>query len=243
MSNIVLLHGGGMGGWTWKFVRPLLQAAGHDVFTPTFTGFGERVHLIGREHGNVTHVTDIVNVLHYEDLTDVVLVAHSYAGTVAPGIVAQAGDLIRRVVYLDAIVPHAGESIAAMMGFMPADQAAGLDAMLASGEGPIGSGVHEQQRAMAKEHPHMMPRDRETWLLDHLSDMPLRCTVNPIAVGAESIRKPVDYVAAEHTIMGAMHDRARALGWTMHDHPGDHAFLVGDPEGTARIILAAAEAG
>jgi pimeloyl-ACP methyl ester carboxylesterase len=237
MTNFVLLHGGGMGGWTWKFVRPLLHDAGHEVFTPTFTGFGERVHLIGREHGNQTHVTDIVNVLNYENLDDVVLVAHSYAGTVAPGVVAQAGYRIRRLVYLDAIVARAGESIAALMGFMPADQARGLDAMLAGGEGPIGSGVHEQQRAMAKEHPHMMPRERETWLLDHLSDMPLRCTVCPIEVGAETVKKPVDYVAAKHTIMGAMHDRARALGWTMHEHEGDHAFLVGDPEGTAKLIL------
>jgi pimeloyl-ACP methyl ester carboxylesterase len=242
MTTFVLMHGGGMGGWTWKFVRPLLEKAGHTVFTPTFTGFGERSHLIGREHGQDTHVTDIVNVLHYEDLEDVVLVAHSYAGTVAPGVVAQGGDRIRRVIYLDAIVPHSGENIGTMMGFMPAEQAAGVDAMLASGEGPIGSGVHEQQRAMAKEHPHDMPRDREQWLLDHLTDQPLRCVVAPITVGAETIRKPVDYVAAKSTIMAPlMHDRARALGWTMHDHPGDHAFLVGDPEGTAKLILQIAE--
>jgi pimeloyl-ACP methyl ester carboxylesterase len=235
-----MMHGGGMGGWTYKFIRPLLQAAGHDVFTPTFTGFGERVHLIGREHGHRTHVTDIVNVLHYEDLNDVVLVGHSYAGTVAPGVVAEAGDRIRRLVYLDAIVAHSGESIAALLGFMPAEQAAGLEALMASGEGPIGSGVHEQQRAMAKEHPMMMAPEREAWLLDHLSDMPLRCTVNPIEIGAETIKKPVDYVAAKHTIMAPMHERARALGWTMHEHEGDHAFLVGDPEGTAKFILEAA---
>ncbi len=242
MTTFVLMHGGGMGGWTWKYVRPILQAAGHEVFTPTFTGFGERIHLMAREHGNATHVTDIVNVLHYEDLSDVVLVAHSYAGTIGPGVVAQEGDRIRRLVYLDAIVPHSGESIAALMGFMPADQAAGLDAMMAAGEGPIGSGVHEQQRAMAKEHPHMMPPERQEWLLDHLSDMPLRATVSPITVGAETITKPVDYIAAAHTIMGAMHERARTLGWTMHDHPGDHALLVGDPEGTAKLILEAAAA-
>src|SRR3546814_3226723 len=83
----------------------------------------------------------------------------------------------------------------------------------------------------------MMSREREQWLLDHLSDMPLRCTVSPIEYGAETIKKPVDYVAAKHTIMTSMHDRARALGWTIHDHEGDHAFLVGDPEGTADLIL------
>lgn len=237
MATFVLMHGGGMGGWTWKFVRELLEAEGHRVLTPTFTGFGERAHLIGRDVGNTTHVTDIVNVLHYEDLTDVILVAHSYAGTVAPGVVAQAGERIARVIYLDAIVPHAGERIASLLGFASEADLVGLDALLDSGEGPVGSGVHEQQRAMAKERPHLMDRDREQWLLDRLSDQPMRATCCVIPVGAESIAKPVDYVAAQHTIMTAMHDRARALGWPIHDHPGDHAFIVGDPEGVADLIL------
>ena len=237
MATYVLMHGGGMGGWTWKFVRELLEAKGHRVLTPTFTGFGERAHLIGRDVGNATHVTDIVNVLHYEDLTDVILVAHSYAGTVAPGVVAQAGERIARVIYLDAIVPHAGERIASLLGFASEEDMAGLDALLDSGEGPVGSGVHEQQRAMAREHPHLMARDREQWLLDHLSDQPMRATCCAIEVGAESILLPVDYVAAQHTIMAAMHDRARALGWPIHDHPGDHAFIVGDPEGVTELIL------
>lgn len=237
MATFVLMHGGGMGGWTWKFVRELLEARGHRVLTPTFTGFGERAHLIGRDVGNATHVTDIVNVLDYEDLTDVILVAHSYAGTVAPGVVAQAGERIARVIYLDAIVPYAGERIASLLGFASEEEMAGLDALLDAGQGPVGSGVHEQQRAMAKEHPHLMDRAREQWLLDHLSDQPMRATCCVIPVGAESITCPVDYVAAQHTIMAAMHDRARALGWPVHAHPGDHAFIVGDPEGVTELIL------
>ena len=175
-------------------------------------------------------------MLHYEDLNDVILVAHSYAGTVAPGVLAQAGDRIRRVIYLDAIIPYAGERIASLLGFASEEEMIGLDAMLDAGEGPIGSGVHEQQRAMAKEHPHMMDLDREQWLLDHLSDQPMRATCCVIPVGAESIKHPVDYIAAKNTIMTAMHDRARALGWPVHDHPGDHAFNVGDPEGVCDII-------
>ncbi len=237
MTTFVLMHGGGMGGWTWKFCREILEAKGHKVFTPTFTGFGEREHLISRSAGNDVHVLDVVNVLKYEDLTDVVLVAHSYAGTVAPGVLAQVGDRVSRVIFLDAIITHAGERIASLMGFASEAEAAGLDAMLEAGEGPVGSGVHLQQREMAKQHPHMMDRERETWLLDHLSDQPMRATSCAIAVGAEAITHPADYVAAQHTIMGAMHDRARALGWPVHEHPGDHAFNVGDPEGVCAIIL------
>jgi pimeloyl-ACP methyl ester carboxylesterase len=237
MTTFVLMHGGGMGGWTWKFVREILEGQGHRVFTPTFTGFGEREHLIGRDVGNDVHVLDVVNVLKYEDLTDVVLVAHSYAGTVAPGVLAQVGERVRRVIFLDAILAHAGERIASLMGFASEAEAAGLDALLDAGEGPVGSGVHLQQREMAKTHPHMMDREREQWLLDHLSDQPMRATSCAIKVGAESISHPADYIAAEHTIMGAMHERARALSWIVHQHPGDHAFNVGDPEGVCEIML------
>lgn len=237
MATFVLMHGGGMGGWTWKFVREQLESKGHRVLTPTFTGFGERIHLIGRDVGNATHVTDIANVLHYEDLSDVILVAHSYAGTVAPGVVAEAGDRIRRVIYLDAIIAHEGERIASLLGFATEEQMIGLDAMLDANEGPVGSGVDQQQRAMAVEHPMMMSPERQQWLLDRLSDQPMRATCCVIPVGAASIDKPVDYIAAKHTIMTAMHDRARALGWPVHDHPGDHAFNVGDPEGVTDMIL------
>jgi pimeloyl-ACP methyl ester carboxylesterase len=237
MATFLLMHGGGMGGWTWKYMRELLEAKGHTVFTPTFTGFGERVHLIGRDVGTETHVTDILNVLHFEDLHDVILVAHSYAGTIAPGVVAQAEERISRVIYLDAIVPHAGERIASLLGFASEADMIGLDAMLDQGEGPIGSGVHEQQRAMAKDHPHMMSAERQDWLLEYLSDQPMRATCCAIAVGAESITKPVDYIAAKHTIMTAMHGRARTLGWPVHDHDGDHAFIVGDPEGVTDMVL------
>ena len=237
MTTFVMMHGGGMGGWTWKFTREILEGKGHRVYTPTFTGFGEREHLIGRNIGNATHVTDIVNGLKFEELSDVILVAHSYAGTVAPGVLAQAGDRVRRVIYLDAIIAHAGERIASLMGYASEAEMAGLDAMLDAGEGPIGSGVAEMQRAAAKEHPHLMDRGREQWLLDHLSDQPMRATCCAIPVGAETIRHPVDYVAAQHTVMTAMHDRARALGWPIHSHPGDHAFIVGDPEGVCDIVL------
>ncbi|MPS67315.1 MAG: alpha/beta hydrolase [Novosphingobium sp.] len=237
MTTFVLLHGGGMGGWTWKYVREILEAQGHKVYTPTFTGFGERSHLIGRDVGNETHVRDVVNVFKFEDLHDVVLVAHSYAGTVAPGVIAEVGERIASIIYLDAIIAHSGERIASLMGYVPEEQVAQLDALLEAGEGPIGSGVDEMQRAAAKEHPHLMDPSREKWLLDNLSDQPMKATAGAIAKGSETIARPVDYIAAAITVMTAMHDRARALGWNIHEHPGDHALLVGDPEGTTDLIL------
>jgi pimeloyl-ACP methyl ester carboxylesterase len=226
-----------MGGWIWKYVKPALLAAGHNVYTPTYTGFGEREHLLSKDVNCDTNVTDIVNVLDKEDITDCILVGHSYSGTILPGVVAQAGDRVRRVVLLDSLIVHKGETIIEAMGIMPAEQAAAIAEQLQSGAIPAGSGVHTQQREMAKDHPMDMSPERQQWLLDHLSDQPLGCTVTPVSVGAESLKKPVDYIAASDTIMKSLHPRAKQLGWTVHELKGDHAFLVGQADWTAEFLL------
>lgn len=91
MATFVLVHGGAHGGWCYQKLARLLRTAGHEVYTPTMTGAGERVHLIGPELDLAVHIDDIVNVLRYEDLTDVILVGHSYGGMVgrAPGRVSR----------------------------------------------------------------------------------------------------------------------------------------------------------
>jgi len=237
MATYVLCHGGGMGGWVWRYFTPALIAAGHTVYTPTYTGFGERSHLIGRNIHAATHAQDIANVLHYEDITDCILVGHSYSGVVLPAVKQAQPDRIRRIVYIDALITHANEAAAAAMGFMPAEQAAGIAAMLASGEGPIGSGVHEQQREMAKTDPHLMSPERQDWLLAHLSDMPLACIVTPAPAGAETLGTDVDYLAVTKTIMAPMHERARALGWRVTQFEGDHAIIVGNPAPITDFLL------
>lgn len=237
MSTYVLCHGGGMGGWIWKFVKPALLEAGHTVYTPTYTGFGEREHLLSADIDTNVNVTDIVNVLEKEDIEDCILVGHSYSGTILPGVCAEAGDRVRRVALLDSLIVRTGESVIEAMGLMPAEQAADIAKKVAAGEIPPNSGVHIQQREMAKEHPMDMPAERQQWLLDHLSDQPLPCTLTPVKVGAEMLKKPVDYVAVTETIMKPLHARAAELGWTVHELEGDHAFLVGQPEWTANFLL------
>jgi pimeloyl-ACP methyl ester carboxylesterase len=108
--TFVLVHGAWHGGWCWKKVVPLLQAAGHRVVALTLTGPGERAHLISPEVGLTTHVEDVVNTLEMEDLTDVILVGHCYGGLVISGVAARAASRIRRLVYLDALVAEHGQS-------------------------------------------------------------------------------------------------------------------------------------
>ena len=112
MATFVLVHGAYLGGWCWRWVTPHLQAAGHEVSTPTLTGHGERVHLAHPKVDLDTHVADVVNVLHYEDLTGVVLVGWSYGGTVVAGAADRVPERIAHVVYLDSDVPRDGDTSA-----------------------------------------------------------------------------------------------------------------------------------
>jgi pimeloyl-ACP methyl ester carboxylesterase len=109
--TFVLVHGAWHGGWCWNKVTPLLRAAGHLVFTPTLTGLGDRAHLLSPEIGLATHVDDIAAVLEYEDLHEVVMVGHSYAGMVIAGVAGKAGARLAHLVYLDAFLPEAGNAV------------------------------------------------------------------------------------------------------------------------------------
>jgi len=113
MSTFVLVHGAFHGGWVWERVSPLLRAAGHTVFTPTFTGLGELAHLLTPDISIETHVRDITDLLEREDLRAVILVAHSYGAFLLPAMVAQAAGRVARAVNLDALVFEDGDSFAA----------------------------------------------------------------------------------------------------------------------------------
>jgi pimeloyl-ACP methyl ester carboxylesterase len=116
MATYMLVHGGWDGGWAWTPVAKKLRSTGHEVFTPTLTGSGERAHLASPEIDLDTHILDVVNVLHYEDLHEVVLVGSSGGGMVITGVAEKAPERIDRLIYLDAFAPRDGESIWDMLG-------------------------------------------------------------------------------------------------------------------------------
>src|SRR5258708_10762281 len=109
-NTYVIVHGALGGGWDWKNVAQLLSADGNIVYRPTLTGLGERAHLSSPNIGLSTHVNDVVNVILYEDLHDIVLVGHSYAGMVITGLIDRVPERIKHVIYLDAFIPEDGES-------------------------------------------------------------------------------------------------------------------------------------
>lgn len=111
MGTFVLVHGAWGGSHVWHLVSPLLRAAGHEVFTPTLTGLGERVHLMSPAVNLTTHITDVCNTLYFEDLSEVVLVGHSYGGKVISGAMEHAAERVKHLVFVDAFLPTGGEPL------------------------------------------------------------------------------------------------------------------------------------
>lgn len=116
MASVVLAHGAWSAAWAWKKMRPLLRAAGHEFFSPTYTGLGERAHLANPDIDLGTHIQDVLAVIEFEDLKDVTLLGHSYGGMVATGVADKAPDRIARIVYIDAFAPKNGQSLFDLVG-------------------------------------------------------------------------------------------------------------------------------
>jgi pimeloyl-ACP methyl ester carboxylesterase len=126
-GTFVLVHPAWFGGWCWKKITPLLRADGYDLYTPTLTGLGERAHLARPEIGLGTHIEDVVNLLKYEDLSDVVLVGNSSGGMVITGVADLLPEAISHIVYLDAFVPQDGQ---ALLDIVPSDRRPPMEALV-----------------------------------------------------------------------------------------------------------------
>lgn len=222
--TIVFVHGAWAGGWHYTKVEPLLEAAGHTVYRPTLTGLGERVHLARPEIGLATHIEDIVKVLEFEDLREVVLVGHSYGGMVIAGVAERVPERISRLVYFDAIVPEDGDSVAGLFG-------RALDSMaVAEGDGA--------------EPWKLVPR----WVEEGESPpvdvpQPLLTFTEPITLGnPAAARVPAAFlltVEAGRTSddFDRFAERARARGWDVVVMEGDHNPQWHRPEAFVESLL------
>ncbi|MFE3828415.1 alpha/beta hydrolase [Streptomyces sp. NPDC059092] len=174
MSTYLLVHGAWHSGECWERVVPSLESAGHRVFAPSLTGYGDKAHLAGRETGLYTHVDDIVGLITGEDLTEVVLVGHSYAGLVISSVANQVPDRIARLVHLDAMVPEDGESAADVQ---PMTRTL-IDLALRSESGwriPPPPEMPPPSGLFGVTDPADI-----AWLRTMLSDQPVRCLQQPV---------------------------------------------------------------
>jgi pimeloyl-ACP methyl ester carboxylesterase len=235
MATYVLVHGGWHGGWCWQRVTPLLRAAGHEVFTPTLTGLGERVHLAHPDIDLHTHIADVVNVLTFEDLHQVLLVGHSYGGAVSTGVAEQVPERLAHLVYLDAPVLEDGQSVADASDWSPERRAA-YENMLATDPQawrvPPGStrflGVTEEADIR--------------WLQPKLVPQPGRTVLTPVHRANPAARLlPRTYIWCTDTNYAPLRRTAERLretpGWRVHALPTGHDAMVTAPTALADLLL------
>ncbi|MGW6276549.1 alpha/beta fold hydrolase [Kribbella sp. NPDC055071] len=174
MATYVLVHGAWHNGHCWDRVVPLLEQAGHRVLAPSLTGYGDKAHLLGPEVGLRTHVSDVVTLIQDLELTDIVLVGHSYAGLVISSVANQVPDRIAQLIYLDAMVPEHGETA---VDVMPGNQFA-IDQARSSDSGWRVPPFSEQPAPYGL-YGVTDPDDIE-WLRSTLADLPVRCLEEPV---------------------------------------------------------------
>jgi pimeloyl-ACP methyl ester carboxylesterase len=232
--RFVLVHGAWHGGWCWQRVADRLRGAGHVVFTPTLTGLGERSHLLQAGIDLTTHIADVVNVMKWERLTDVVLCGHSYGGMVISGVAEQMAPAIRSIVFLDAFVPRDGDSPQNLTG--PAVQEA-IRAALQRGD--IG----------------IPPRSAEAFGVNAADRgwVDSLCVPQPIATftGKIALTGARDRVARKSYIRAASYanpgfDRALAAArsdpsWRTYEVACGHDVMVDAPDRLTEILLEVAQ--
>jgi len=234
MSTFVLVHGAWHGSWCWKRVRALLQAQGHAVFTPTLTGVGERSHLLTPQVNLETHIDDVVNLIRWEELTDVVLCGHSYGGAVVRGAADRIPERIASLVYLDAFVLENGQSLHDTL------PAAHREMQL---EGARMAGDGWKVPPIPAEAFHVNEKDAE-WVNRQCTMQPLATFQQPLAfTGQEDQIKNITFIWAQGFVdspFPPFYEKAKARGWKTHTVPCGHDVMLDIPEELTRLLVAAA---
>lgn len=231
MATFVLVHGAWHGSWCWKRVRAALRAKGHEVFTPTLTGVGERSHLLAPGVNLDTHIDDVVNLIKWEELTDVVLCGHSYGGCVIKGVADRLGKRIAQLVYLDAFVLENGESL---HDTLPPEQ-------------------RELQVELTKQHGEgwkVPPIPGEVFGVNakDLAWVNRQCTMQPLATFQQALaltsktRKkiPTTFILAtgwNDSPFPKFYERAQKKGWNLLSVKCGHDVMLDKPKKLTKILL------
>ncbi len=234
MATYVLVHGGGHGGWCYQRVARILRAHGHEVYAPTLSGLGERAHMLDRRVDLNCHIDDVVALLHFEDLHDVLLVGHSYGGMVITGVADRSADRIGRLVFLDAANPRNGQSLVDVSG--PVIEAVrpygevvdGIELVLLPGpDAALLYGVTD-------------PADL-AWMAERLTPHPWVCFEQRLELTNEAALWAIPQYHIVCTATLATRDRelmgrARAEG-RLWDIDTGHDLMITEPEKTADALL------
>ncbi len=233
MATYVLVHGGGHGGWCYQLVARLLRDKGHEVYTPTLTGLGEREHLLSPEVDLDMHITDVVKVLEFEDLRDVILVGHSYGGMVITGVGDRATERIGHIVYLDAATPDNGQSLADIAG--PLINLAresgrvvdGVELFLFPGTDPLSFyGVTDP--------------DKIEWMKGKLTPHPWKCFEQKLVLENEAAMRaiPQTHIVCTDTLPTRDVETIKQVSeGRLWDVDTGHDLMISEPDTVAELLL------
>jgi pimeloyl-ACP methyl ester carboxylesterase len=229
MTVFLVAHGAWSAGWAWQKMRPLLDTDGDHFVTPSYTGLGERAHLANPSIDLETHIEDILGVLEYEDLADVILIGHSYGGMVATGVADRARHRIRRLVYLDAFVPVDGQNL---VDLLPPGRGPSMrnDARL------HGDGWQVPPSPLPLDTP---PEDR-AWIVPRRKAQSLACFAMPLRLRGGEPTLPRTYVycttVGPDDVFRQFAERARRESWDYRELATSHNPHITRPEALAALL-------
>lgn len=215
---VVLVHGAGVGGWVYRDVATLLRAHGYQVHTPTFTGLGERVHLLRKDIPLQTHVDDIVNCIEYNGLKEVILVGHSYGSAVVSVAVDRISEKIKKQIYLDGFFLEDGQSIMDIFG---EERFKNLSKIVQE----EGEGWYIPRRVFGKEHPLIL-------------DMPWTPYLDKVKLNNKGKEIPGYFIDCTNPhyfeqLIGPkkmMKEKCKERGWKIFKLDSDHVPMTKSPE-------------
>lgn len=229
-KTFALVHGAWHGGWDWRRVADRLRARGHIVFTPTLTGLGERAHLLHPRIDVSLHIADVLNVIKYEQLNDIVLVGHSYGGCVISGVAEAIAGAIRSIVFLDAFIPNNGDATVDLV--QPAVQEV-IQAALERGETTVP--VRDAAAFLVNE------KDR-AWVNSLARPQPIGTMTEKLRLTGARERIPKKaYIRASgypNVSFEKAYARAKANPtWRTYEVPCGHNVMVDEPDRLTEILL------
>jgi pimeloyl-ACP methyl ester carboxylesterase len=237
LATFVLVHGAMHGGWCWREVRQRLSGNGHEVYAPTLTGQGDRRQGLTPEVGIAAHVADLAELIWFEDLRDVHLVLHSYAGVLAGPVAEQAAGRLASVTFLAAFIARPGQCL---LDVEPPDVARRYRELAAS----AGEGWRVPASPRFLEQWGITDRTLRAMVAPRLTDFPLRCLTDPVlfdpAALGQARKVYVNHTQPPLASLQASFDLAVAAGWETHQLPYGHDLMLAAPGETATLLEAIA---
>jgi pimeloyl-ACP methyl ester carboxylesterase len=235
-KTYVLVHGAWVGGWFWRRVSDRLRAAGHNVFTPTFTGLGERAHLLSKDIALDTFIQDVANVITYEELADVVLVGESFGGIVITGVADSMPQSIRHLVYLDALILQSGQTA---FGVLPENVVAARKKAAEETSGGLTLPVPPPSAFAALGVTEQKDKD---WLARHARPHPLRTYETPLNIkGPVGNNLPRSYIVCTEPYYAVTESSRNWVkqqsGWEVIEIAHGHAVAVTAPDQLATLLM------